>query len=244
MLSMVPCAALRDWRRSHMLGAMDFMRWLNSLDELLYEVMSWLLFFPLTLVRAISRPITVMAEIEQEAALPDDQRYKAVLSPPLFLALALLLAHAVATALGQVDAIILNHRGLANLVNDNASALILRVIVFAAFPLFLAARLVRRSGRKLDRDTLQQPFYQQCYPAAVFALGLGIGTSLSLDRHGIANTIGHGVVPASIAYYWIVETRWFARVLGIGHVRAAANVLLGLLEGTVFLVVVAILFAG
>lgn len=224
--------------------AMDFMKWLNSLDELLYEVMSWLLFFPLTLIRSVFRPMGIMADIEREAALPDDQRYKAVLSPPLFLALALLLAHAVATALGQVDTIILNHRGLANLVNDNASALILRVIVFAAFPLFLAGRLVRRSGRKLDRDTLQQPFYEQCYPAAVFALGLGVGTSLSLDRHGIANTIGHGIVAASIVYYWLVETRWFARVLGIGHVRAAGNVLIGLFEGTAFLVVVAILFSG
>ncbi len=220
------------------------MKWLNSLDELLYEVMSWLLFFPITLARSIFRPMGIMADIRQEAALPDDERYKAVLSPPLFLALALLLAHAVATALGQVDTIILNHRGLANLVNDNASALILRVVVFAAFPLLLAARLVRRSGRKLDRDSLQQPFYEQCYPAAVFALGLGVGTSLSLDRLSISNTAGHIIVTASIGYYWIVETRWFARVLGISHLRAAGNVLLGLLEGTAFLLVVAVLFSG
>jgi len=25
---------------------MDFMKWLNSLDELLYEVISWLVFYP------------------------------------------------------------------------------------------------------------------------------------------------------------------------------------------------------
>jgi len=225
-------------------AAIDFMKWLNSLDELLYEVMSWLLFFPLTLLRSVFRPMTIMAEIGAEAALPDDQRYKAVLSPPLFLALALLLAHAVATALGQVDTIILSRHGLAGLVNDNASALILRVIVFAAFPLFLAARLVRRSGKKLDRDSLQQPFYEQCYPAAVFALGLGVGTSLSLDHHSIAATVGHCIVLASIAYYWLVETRWFARVLGISHLLAAGNVFLGLLEGTAFLIVVAILFSG
>ena len=28
---------------------MDLMKWLSSLDEFLYEVMSWLPFFPLTL---------------------------------------------------------------------------------------------------------------------------------------------------------------------------------------------------
>lgn len=148
------------------------MKWLNSLDELLYEIMSWLLFFPITLWRATSRPVSTMREIEREAALPDDQRYGAVLSPPLFLALALLLGHAVATALGQTDKIIASHHGLADLINDNASALVLRVIVFAAFPLFLAARLVRRQGVKLNRASLQLPFYEQCYPAAVFALGV------------------------------------------------------------------------
>ncbi|MBW6527510.1 hypothetical protein KZ813_11730 [Sphingomonas sp. RHCKR7] len=221
---------------------MDFMKWLNSLDELLYEVMSWLLFFPLTLWRAAFRPIRTMTEIEREAALPDEQRYGSVLSPPLFLALALLLGHTVATAMGQTDAIIASHHGLADLVNDNASALVLRVIVFAAFPLFLAARLVRRRGVQLDRSSLQQPFYEQCYPAAVFALGISIGTSLGLDAHPTVRTVGHWLAAGSIANYWIVEARWFSRVLRIGLLPAIGNVCLGLLEGTIFLIAVGFLF--
>jgi hypothetical protein len=221
---------------------MDFMKWLNSLDELLYEVMSWLLFFPLTFWRAAFRPITTMDEINREAALPDDQRFQAVLSPPLFLALALLLAHGVATALGQTDTIITNHHGLADLVDDNASALVLRVIIFAAFPLFLAARLVRRRGTTLDRTSLQEPFYEQCYPAAVFALGISVGTSLISDHHPGAHAVGSWTVVFSIINFWIVETRWFAKVLGIGHVRAAGNVFLGLLEGTLFLFAIGFLF--
>lgn len=222
---------------------MDFMKWLNSLDELLYEVMSWLVFFPLTLARSLVRPIAIMQEIGREESLPDDQRYKAVLSPPLFLALALLLGHGIATALGEVDQIIVNHNGLANLVNDNASALILRVIVFAAFPLFLATKLVRRSGRRLDRDTLQRPFYEQCYPAAVFALGMSIAGSLILDRHAASHTAGHVLTIASFAYFWIVEAVWFSRVLAIGYLRSAGHVLVGLIEGSIFLIVMGLLFA-
>jgi hypothetical protein len=221
---------------------MDFMKWLNSLDELLYEVMSWLLFFPLTLWRAAFRPVSTMKQIQREAVLPDDQRYGAVLSPPLFLALALLLGHAVATALGQTDEIIASHHGLADLINDNASALVLRVIVFAAFPLFLAARLVRRRGDKLDRVSLQQPFYEQCYPAAVFALGISIGTSLGIDTHPTARLIGHWLVAIAIVNYWLVGVRWFASALDVGVLRAAGNVLLGLVEGTVFLIGVGFLF--
>ncbi len=218
------------------------MKWLNSLDELLYEVMSWLLFFPLTLWRAVFTPIAIMDEIDREAALPDDQQYAATLSPPLFLALALLLGHALATALGQTDAIVANRHGLAGLVNDNASALILRVIVFAAFPLFLAARLVRRRKIGLDRTTLRQPFYAQCYPAAVFALGISAGTSLGLDAHPAARIAGHWLAVGSIGNFWLVETRWFAKVLAISHLRAAGNVFLELIEGALFLLLVGFLF--
>lgn len=218
------------------------MKWLNSLDELLYEVMSWLLFFPITLWRAIFQPMAIMTQIASESALPEDKQYAAVLSPPLFLALALLLSHTVSTALGQTDAIIASHHGLAELVNDNASALILRVVIFAAFPLFLAARLVRRSKTTLDRGTLRQPFYTQCYPAAVFALGVSVGASLGLDHHQAASTIGHTLAALSVFNFWLVETRWFASALGVGYFRAAGDVLVGLLEGGLFLFCVGYLF--
>jgi hypothetical protein len=221
---------------------MDFMKWLNSLDELLYEVMSWLLFFPLTLRRAIFAPIGIMEDIVREAALPEDEQYAAIVSPPLFLALALLLTHAVATAMGQTDTIIANHHGLAGLVNDNASALVLRMVVFAAFPLFLAARLVRRRKLRLDRSTLQQPFYAQCYPAAVFALGTGIGTSLALYDHPTARIVGQLLAGLSVLNFWLVESRWFAKVLGIGVLRASGHVLIGMLEGAVFLFCIGFLF--
>ena len=144
--------------------------------------------------------------------------------------------------MGQTDEIIANHHGLADLVNDNASALVLRVVVFAGFPLFLAARMVRQRRIKLDRNSLQQPFYAQCYPAAVFALGLSVGSSFGMDHHQATRMIGHWLVGSSILNFWIVETRWFAQVLGISLVRATWNVFVGLLEGATFLFAVGFLF--
>ena len=47
---------------------MHFMQLLKSLDELLYEVMSWLVFFPLTLWRTLTQPITMMEYAESQAA--------------------------------------------------------------------------------------------------------------------------------------------------------------------------------
>lgn len=220
---------------------MDFMKWLNSLDELLYEVMSWLLFFPATLWKAAIHPFRTMAEIEAQVALPEERQYAALLSPPLFLALALLLAHSVSTALGQTDEIIANQHGLASLVSDNFSALVLRVIVFAAFPLFLAARLVRGCGVALDRFSLRQPFYEQCYPAAVFALGLSLGTSLAVVPDAAVHHAGQAMIAASIVNFVAVETRWFAMRRKSGVFSAFAQVMLALLEGLAFMIVIGFL---
>ncbi|MCK8456310.1 hypothetical protein [Sphingomonas faeni] len=221
---------------------MDFMKWLSSLDELLYEVMSWLIFFPLTLWRAVFQPIAVMEQVEREAALPDDQQYAALVRPPLFLALALLLAHTVSAALGQTDKIIANTHGLAGLVNDNTTALAFRAVIFAAFPLFLAARIVRCRGAKLDRGSLRQPFYVQCYPAAVFALGISLSAVLIDDNNDLMPTIGHWLMGLSTLNYWLVVTGRFAKVLGTGYLRATGNVAIGMFEGALFLVGVGFLF--
>lgn len=214
------------------------MKWLNSLDELLYEVMSWLLFFPVTFWRAVRSPIGSMKEIERQASLPDDQQYSRLISPPLFLTLGLLVAHGIGVALGQTDALVAKRSGLAGLVNDDTSALILRVIVFASFALFLAARMVRCFGRELDRQTLRLPFYEQCYPTTVFAVSVTIGTCLASVPNTTVSHAGSALVALSIANFFGVEVYWFARSLGIGLLRGLAHVLLALAQGSVFLVLV------
>ena len=39
---------------------MDFLKWIKSLDELLFELMSWLVVWPVTLVRTLLGPIAMM----------------------------------------------------------------------------------------------------------------------------------------------------------------------------------------
>lgn len=218
------------------------MKWINSLDELLYEVMSWLLFFPLTLWRSIVHPFAMMDYADAQLALPDDEQYGAALSPPLFLAIALLIAHAVAMALGEVDTIVADRHGLAGLVNDDASALVLRLVVFASFSLFTATRMVRRRGLPIDRNALRAPFYAQCYPTGVFALGIGIGISLARTTMPTTYMGGIGLVVASIVYYVIVETRWFAMKLETGYISAIGAVAITLFEAFTLFLIVGFLF--
>lgn len=61
------------------------MKWLNSLDELLYGVMSWLVFYPLTLWRSLVRPLATMDYADRQLSLPEAEQYADALSPPLFL---------------------------------------------------------------------------------------------------------------------------------------------------------------
>lgn len=58
------------------------MKWLNSLDELLYEVMSWLVFYPLTLWRTLLQPIGMMKYADRQLDLPEAEQYTDALSPP------------------------------------------------------------------------------------------------------------------------------------------------------------------
>jgi hypothetical protein len=225
-----------------MTGPMDFMKWISSLDELLYEVMSWLLFFPLTLWRTLTRPLGMMDYADSQLALPDDEQYGAALSPPLFLALALLIAHGVSAALGQADAIVADRHGLAGLVDDDASALVLRLVVFASFPLLASARLLRRLRVPFDRTSLRLPFYAQCYPVALFALGFSVGLTLvSVGPHPAA--VGGAVlICASFLYYAVVETRWFAARLATGLLRGCGAMLLTLIEAFALMLFVGFLF--
>ena len=220
------------------------MKWLSSFDELLYEVISWLVFFPLTLWRVCRRPMAMMDYADRQLRLPEPEQYADALSPPLFLALSLGLAHLCATAFGEADQLVANRHGLAGLIIDDTSALVLRMVVFALFPLMMAVRFVRSRGLVLDRKTLRLPFYAHCYPASVFALGRSLGTNLARLPDWRLRMGGLVVVLAALAYYAIVETRWFAVQGKVALWRAFGSVLRALAEGFALLLLAGVMLAG
>jgi hypothetical protein len=221
---------------------MDFMKWLNSLDELLYEVMSWLVFYPLTLWRAIFRPLSMMNYADKQLALSEAEQYSDTINPPLFLALTLALAHGISEALGQTDQIIESHRGLAALVSDDSSALLLRLLVFAIFPLVMSVRFVRGRKLPLNRSSLRIPFYAQCYPAAVFALGLSAGTNIVTSQWQWGRMVGLAISTVALLYYLVIEGRWFKAQRHISLLLALASVVTGLIEGFILVLLIAVLF--
>ena len=85
---------------------MNFFNLLQSLDELLYEVMSWLVFYPITMWRTLVRPLKMMDYSDVEQGDASDQQYTDTLSPPLFLLLSLILVNAAEIALIGNDAVV------------------------------------------------------------------------------------------------------------------------------------------
>ncbi|WP_447727019.1 hypothetical protein [Sphingomonas koreensis] len=206
---------------------MHFAQLLKSLDELLYEIMSWLIFYPVTLWRALTRPVQMMDYSDHELGQAEAEQYTDTLRPPLFLLVSLLLAHALELLVVGDSPLIASHQRLAALVDDDTSLLLMRLVVFSVFPLVFATQMVRAQRRELTRDTLRHPFYAQCYAAAPFALMMSVtGILIQIDWLEIQFA---GLVLGAITLlaFGSVQARWFALrldrslAIGFGHASIA-----------------------
>lgn len=202
---------------------MNFFNLLKSLDDLLYEVMSWLVFYPITLWRSIVRPLKMMdySDIEQGDAA--DQQYTDTLSPPLFLLLTLVIGHGIELSLVGQNALVGSKVGLSALISDDSSLILLRIVLFSLFPMVLAARLVRSQGKGLDRDSLRAPFYAQCYVAAPFALMSGVSENLIRLSHDWSVLSGAGLYIFALLWFGTLQILWFRQHLKSGALRAFTN---------------------
>ncbi|WP_457583391.1 permease [Ensifer canadensis] len=219
---------------------MDFMRLLKSIEELLYELVSWLLFYPLTMWRTLRQPQAMMRYADVELADKVSDQYTETLSPPLFLLITLLLVHGV--ELGLVNQT--KPWAPPPLLASDSNLLMFRAVAFSILPLLMAIKLLRHKGARLTRETLRAPFYSQCYITAPFAFALSIGGLLTRVENQTALTVGLAFVLVALVWYVIVETRWFKSDLGLSTTQAALRVLWTLLQAliAIFLVGAAIVF--
>jgi len=149
---------------------MDFFKLIQSLDELLYEVMSWLLFYPVTLWRTIAHPVQTLHYAENEMKKAEEARFVDTLNPPLFLFLTIILSHLAELQIVGQSEVVRKSQGLNAYVSDDATLVVLRIMMFGLFPLLLARRKLKARGTAITREELRQPFYAQCYATTPFAL--------------------------------------------------------------------------
>jgi len=221
---------------------MNFMSMLKSLDELLYEVMSWLIFYPITLWRALTRPLAMMDYSDHELGQTDDEQYTDTLRPPLFLLLSLLLVHGLELVVVGDSPLIASKRGLAALVTDDTSLLLMRLVIFSVFPLIFAARMVRLERKGLTRNSLRRPFYAQCYAVAPFALVMSLAGIL-LQLHPLwAGIAGLAVGAIALIVFGVVQARWFAQHLKRGLLAGFGFASIAMVESLVVVLLTSPLF--
>ncbi|NVD38765.1 permease [Ensifer sp. HO-A22] len=213
---------------------MDFMRLLKSIEELLYELVSWLLFYPLTMWRTLHQPQAMMRYADLELTDDVSEQYTETLSPPLFLLITLMLAHGV--ELGLVNQT--TPWAPPPLLANDSNLLMFRAVAFSILPLLMAVKLLRHKGARLTRDTLRAPFFSQCYVTSPFALALSVGMLLTRTDNQTARVTGLACVLAAFAWYVIVETRWFKADLGLSTTGAVLRVVWTLVQALIAILLV------
>ncbi|UKK83323.1 hypothetical protein L7H23_12190 [Sphingopyxis sp. BSN-002] len=221
---------------------MNFFNLLQSLDELLYEVMSWLVFYPVTLWRTLVRPLKMMDYSDGEQGDKPDQQYTDTLSPPLFLLLSLILVHAAEIALVGNDAVVASKVGLSALVSNNTDLIILRIVSYSLFPVMMATRMVRAQKLRVDRDTLRAPFYSQCYVAAVLSILLGTSEILIKLAHDWSVLAGGALGLFGLLWFGFLQTAWFNQHLKCGRLKAFGHASRAMIESLVAVILLSSLF--
>lgn len=212
------------------------MKLLRSFEEFVFEAVSWLVFYPLTLWRIVTRPITTMAYSDGEQLDADDNRYDQALSPPLLLLVTVVAVNAVAGALHpeKLPAVSATTRVL---FSSPQNLTLFRALIFSLVPLVAATTLLRRLRVGLSRETLRPPFYAQCYLATPCCIVIGLGHAI-FQRPDMSNAVGAALLIAGGAWFFVTQTRWFKARLGVSWANAAFTTVWALVRAVVYFVLI------
>lgn len=221
---------------------MDFLKILRSFEEFIFEAMTWLLFYPLTLWRILARPLSTMAYSDREQRDNDEGRYDDAISPPLLLLFTLILTNIVAFAL-HVPKPADESTAMRAIESSPQNLVLFRSLVFSLLPLVAAVTLLVARRARLSRESLRPPFYAQCYLVAPLTMALS-GGGLIFQRGDINNAWGLGLMAVAGAWFVVHQTRWFASELKVGAPKALGLTGLVLLIAVTYFVALAIPLAA
>jgi hypothetical protein len=212
---------------------MDFMKLLKSLDDFLYEVVGWIIFYPITLMRSVLNPLEMLRYSDRELLEPDEEQYTDTFNPPIFLLITLLIAY----LLGKV---IQPQIKLASLLSKDTDVLLFRGVIFSIFPVLMAVDLLKHQGKRIDRVALRPLFYGQCFIAAPFALVISISLIVFESQKLPQMIAGVLIFLLAVCWYVVIEVMWFSSTLNVTRVRATFHVLVVVCLANVLVVLAAL----
>ena len=217
---------------------MDLMKILRSFEEFIFEAITWLVFYPLTLWRILRDPLAMMDYSDREQADAEERRYDDTLSPPLFLLATIVLTNLLATALHVPPPPEASE--LSKAVYASQQNLILfRSLAFSLVPLVAAVTLLRHEKKRISRETLRAPFYAQCYLAAVCAACVSVGGAI-FQRPELPNAVGAAIMIGGAGWFLFVQAHWFARRLNVSTAKGAGIAVSAAVRAVIYLFAVLI----
>jgi hypothetical protein len=221
-----------------------FLIFLKSFEVLLYEIMSWIVFYPRTLWRAVRHPLRMMKRSETELKLQPADQFRDIISPPIFLLLTVIAAYGFEVGVVGSNPLIDNGIGLAGLIQDNTSLILFRLINFASLPMVAAALGIAAKRQPLDRGTLQPLFYGQCFATTPVVLLCTVAATLSRLPNPMLDYLAFALLGVAAIFYLGVETAWFATESGRSKFGGFRWAITAFLCSLVVLLLSVIAFAG
>lgn len=222
---------------------MDFMRILQSLEEFLYEIMGWLVFYPRAIWRTLRHPVAVAVYTDQQLEQPRDEQFTEMVSPPLMLILTIVLAHLIELGTRNGATTIDTVLGR-ELFSSEQMIIATRSVVFCFFGLFGAMGMLRHQRQPTNRDSLRKPFYIHCYLLAPFALGLAIASTVISLAKGNWILAGGALLVLSCLWYAWAQIAIYARILKVSWWRAVFTAAIANLLATGVIVGLYLVVAG
>jgi len=198
------------------------MRLLRSLEEFLYELVGWLVFYPRTFWRILWHPGAIARYTRLELAQERDRQFTETISPVLMLVLSVILVHAMELAL---------HRSLPSytspvgrlLLGSEEGLLLTRSAAFCVFALGAALNTQRQNREAVTRDTLREPFSIQAFLVCPFVVLLGAGEQLA--RVAGAHLAGTVLMVAATVWYIAARVIAYRALTHAGWLVSTAMVL-------------------
>jgi len=218
---------------------MDFMKLLKSLEELLYELISWFVFYPLTLWRIVRRPLYMLSYAERQLLEDEDHQFDDGLSPPVLLLISLIVLHSVGQVIDPAG-----EHVLTGLLADDWNLLVFRAVAFSLFPLVFGIIQLRANRARLTRTTFKPIFYSQCYAAVPFVVMVSLGLQFfSGEPSDAMMWAGTLVFAVGLIWYVVVETLWLAQSAKLHRGKSALIVAAALVCALPLFLAVALLVA-
>ena len=183
---------------------MDIFNLPKLIEQGVYDVMMWILVYPLTVVRMIFRPRQTLAFVRTESAVGRENAFSGAMHPTLFLFITMVLGSVVAPD-DEKQVQQLTGSRLGELIFSSWTNTIgFSMVVFCLVPLTGAVLLDLLTPGPVTRQTMRIPFEQQCYIGApsTLLLFMSAGWGAVLGGAGI-------MILLAATGIWVVAAEYF-----------------------------------